>query len=138
MKRVHENKIILGTSGSGKGIRLGRYEKLYEKIRENFPGTSFNQIDSKLDVNEITNVIVGTKNPYIKKDAFFPEESVLLKSIVLLFTIEFSSEEQNVESLLEFLKETTSGEVFSLDQKIMNYTRVIQQKSFYEKWIMNQ
>ncbi|MGM0817461.1 MAG: hypothetical protein ACQEUO_18495 [Bacillota bacterium] len=138
MKRVHENKIILGTSGSGKGIRLGLMKNNMKKIHENFPGTSFNQIDSKLDVNEITNVIVGTKNPYIKKDAFFPEESVLLKSIVLLFTIEFSPEEQNVESLLEFLKETTSGEVFSLDQKIMTLHKGHPAKVLYEKWIVNQ
>lgn len=114
------------------------YKKNYmKKIRENFSGTSFNQIDSELDVNEITNVIVGTKNPYIKKDAFFPEESVLLKSLVLLFTIEFSPKEQNVERLLKFLKETTSGEVFSLDQKIMNLHKGHPAKVLYEKWIMN-
>lgn len=108
-----------------------------KKIRENFSGTSFNQIDSELDVNEITTVIVGTKNPYIKKDAFFPEESVLLKSLVLLFTIEFSPKEQSVESLLKFLKETTSGEVFSLDQKFMTLHKGHPAKVLYEKWMVN-
>ncbi|WP_431818861.1 hypothetical protein [Bacillus pumilus] len=115
----------------------GHMKNYMKKIRENFPGTSFNQIDSELDVNEITNVIVGTKNPYIKKDAFFEQESMLLKSLLFLFTSEFSSEDQNVDSLLEFLKQTTSENVISLDQKIMTLHKGHSARDLYEKCILN-
>ncbi|QNP18304.1 hypothetical protein H9S87_18645 (plasmid) [Bacillus pumilus] len=115
----------------------GHMKNYMKKIRENFPGTSFNQIDSELDVNEITNVIVGAKNPYIKKDVYFELESILLKSLLFLFNSEFSSEDQNVDSLLKFLKEITSENVISLDQKIMTLHKEHPARDLYEKCILN-